>query len=436
MSSDHDETPDTPTTDLEIVNQRVAWLRSELEKVQETAQRAVVSRPVGPLDEWVNVLKDYDQLGQALARTDFVPQAFRGKPEQVTAAMMYGREIGLPPLTTLQNTHVIHGRVGMYAEQLRAMILAAGHEYEIEESTSDRCVISGRRKGSDRWISHTYTMDQAKLAGLYGQNEQYRKRPVEMLLARASGIMAHAQFPDVIRGMGALEEMDGAEPDAPPPAAEQPKSTSTVQRKPRAGKAAAAIEPAAEIKGEQGPESFIPAEPGLPPLPGEESAPTSVRDEPTRRNETAIASPAAPSLPVQSPALGEGELAQEQGSAGDQGTPAEPATEGDTDGGWRSGPVADQPKPISAATTRMLQARFRALGYTDEPDDREARLRVAAVLSGRDEVTTFGAGRKDSLTNPEAQAILVGLADCRNRDDVLELMVRRAQDAAAEETRE
>jgi hypothetical protein len=420
-SPDNEDTTPAPSTDLEVVNQRVAWLRAELEKVQETAQRAVATRPVGPLDEWVNVLKDYAQLGQELARTDFVPKDFRGKPEQVTAAMMYGREIGLPPLTTLQNTHVIHGRVGMYAEQLRAMILAAGHEYEIEESTSDRCVIAGRRKGSDRWISHTYTMDQAKLAGLYAQNEQYRKRPTEMLLARASGIMAHAQFPDVIRGMGALEEMEVGEATEAPPVAEVKPSTSTVQRKAsRSTKAAAAIE---GTKTE--PREFVvPDQPGLPPLPGEETAPESVTDEPARRTETEIVSGAASGPTASKSSPGEGEAAPEQGSA-EETTPAEPAQE-------ESGPVADKPRPIGPVHTRLLQARFRALGYTDEPDDRETRLKVASVLAGRD-VETFRSGMPGSLTHDQAQAILAGLAECRDRDDVLELMVKLAQDAAAED---
>jgi hypothetical protein len=402
--SEQDQEQGQPSTELELVNQRVAWLRAELDKVGEVAQRAVETRKVGPLDEWISVLKDYDTLGQALARTDFVPKDFRGKPEQVTAAMMYGREIGLPPLTTLQNTHVIHGRVGMYAEQLRAMILAAGHEYEIEESTSDRCVIAGRRKGSDRWISHTYTMDQAKLAGLYAQNEQYRKRPTEMLLARGSAIMAHAQFPDVIRGMGALEEMEAGEEDTPP-AVEPKPAASTVQRKPRAKAKALDPAPAATAP-------VIPAAAGLPPLPGEETGPENVTDPPARRTEADIIEPR--------------DRAEEElqdtlaGMRGDD--PVE-------DPG--SGPVPDKPKPIGTAQTKMLQARFRQLGYTDEPDDREARLSVASVLAGAG-VTTFRANQPESMTYDQSQEILKGLAECRNRDDVLELMVRLSQDQDAE----
>lgn len=472
--TDHHDNEDTPSTELVA---KVDWLRAQLEQVQETAQRAVETRKVGPLDEWVNVLRDYDTLAQAIARTEFVPEAFRGRPEAVTASMMFGREIGLPPLTMLQNTHVIKGKVGMYAEQLRAMILAAGHEYVIDESSSDRCVISARRKNSDRWQTHTYTMDQAKLAGLYAQNEQYRKRPVEMLLARASGIMAHAQFPDVIRGMSALEEIDVESPEAPPEV-EPMKPTSTVQRRPRAKATGGKAEPP-QLESE--PRGFVvPDEPGLPPLPGEENPPSSVTDEPTRRTETEVASGRPGPTATTDAAPGEGSAGESTPGEGRRestsSTPAEstavPMTvtdsflpEGRTErhcpdfgphdehawadeegayacggsiastqvGKQEAGPLPEKAKPIAPADTRMLQARFRALGYTDEPDDREARLRVAAVLAGRDEVTTFRAGQKDSLTREDAQRILVGLADCRDRDDVLELMVRRAQDAAAEE---
>lgn len=507
-STDQTDPAAEPSTDIELA-QKVDWLRSQLDTVRVDAERAamVKSRQLGPLDDWVRVLADYDQLAQTLARTSFVPKDFQGKPDQITAGLMFGREIGIPPVTMMQNMVVIHGRVGMYAEQLRAMILAAGHEYEITESTSDRCEITGRRKGSDRWQTFAYTMDQAKLAGLYAQNEQYRKRPTEMLLARASGIMAHAMFPDVIRGMGAVEELEGQEPDDQPdtapvgPVAKAP----TVQRAPR--KKAAAAVTAGPI--EERPEVVIPADPALPPLPGEAEPPSSMSDAPTRQTETAAASSgkvragqedagsrptpsgeaaAPPEPPTEA---GPGDRVHDEPrcphiSNGDQCTwaaghpedwhsydlanrdiPTEtllaranrPAPEirtridagelterrcpdldvhsehawSDDEGaygclGMRPSAPVSNPTPMHPTQTKALQARFKGLGYTDEPDDREMRLRVVSTILGRgedDQVETFRSqGAEGGMNYAEAERVMKVLAPARSRDDVLEILMR------------
>ena len=428
--SSTEETPDVgptygdgnytmPSTEV-AVREEVAELRAELEVLR--SQAAAPARRTVPtrLDEWVLVVRDYNLLAQSLAKTAFVPANFKGKPDQITAVMMYGREIGLPPMTTLQNTYEVHGRVGMYAEQLRAMILDAGHEFTIDEMTSDRCTLSGRRKGSERWETFTYTMDQAKTAGLYAQNDQYRKRPVEMLFARGTGVMAHAMFPDVIRGMAAVEELEdlGDSAAEAPPVAVEPtrKSTTTVGRK-RASKAVEAA-PITSPEVEK-PETVAPDKAGIPPLPGEAEAPVAVSDEPRRMNvDEALASAAGPTA--------------EEGTPDDDGEYQRMLDE-QAAAEVQSGPVAPTAKPMHTAQTKALQARFKGLGFTDEPDDREQRLRVAAAIVGHD-VDTFRAGTMgEGMTYDEADQVLKVLAPCRSREDVIELMVRISQDAAAEE---
>jgi hypothetical protein len=94
-----------------------------------------------------------------------------------------------------------------------------------------------------------------------------------------------------------------------------------------------------------------------------------------------------------------------------------------------TGPVPDAPKPMIAAQTKALQARFKGLGWTDEPDDRESRLRVVSTILGRAEdnqVETFRSGMAGAggMSYDEAQTVLTEMAPCRSRDDVLELLVR------------
>ena len=82
----------------------------------------------GRLIAWADGLAAAHRIGSALCSTSFVPAAFRGKPEEAAAAILYGDEIGLTPTQALQSVHVISGRPGLYARAMVALLLAHGHD--------------------------------------------------------------------------------------------------------------------------------------------------------------------------------------------------------------------------------------------------------------------------------------------------------------------
>lgn len=180
---------------------------SEIAVRQEAGQvmRGVVDRDV--VDGWIGAMEPVARLAESIAHTEFVPSGLRGKPAAITAAILYGREIGLGPIQSLQSVDVIEGRPAISAEMARALALAAGHEIHVEESTTQRCVVRGRRANSREWVSVTWTMDDAKRAGLDGR-KNWRMHPRRMLQARATAELCHLLFADAIGGMPfTLEEV-------------------------------------------------------------------------------------------------------------------------------------------------------------------------------------------------------------------------------------
>lgn len=158
-------------------------------------------------DNWMAVYDgDAKALSLDLCKTDFVPKGFRGNAPAVLAAVLYGREVGLPPIAALQGLYSVDGRVGTYAETQRALVLAAGHEYRIVEQSASRCVIEGRRAGRDEWQRFGFTMQEARDAGL-DKKDNWRKWAADMLLARATARMCKAMFPDAVHGMSTAEEI-------------------------------------------------------------------------------------------------------------------------------------------------------------------------------------------------------------------------------------
>jgi len=163
------------------------------------------AREPDALDRSLASVAEAVKFAEIIAPTHFVPGGLRGKPDQVLAAFMLGRELGLGPMRALSWITLVDGRPTLAAEAVRALALSRGHEIRIGDWTKTRCVLAGRRAGSSEWQEVTYTIDDAKTAGLAGK-PSWRQYPMEMLLARATSRLGRLLFADVLGGLGTTEE--------------------------------------------------------------------------------------------------------------------------------------------------------------------------------------------------------------------------------------
>lgn len=174
------------------------------------------SEPVNPtggrLMAWAEAASAAGTLGSALSKTSFVPKDFRGKPEECAAAILFGDEIGLSPMQSLQSIYVISGKPALYARAMLAIVLAAGHEVVTIHKTDKAVTVKGRRRGSDTWIEEQWTTERARRAG-YTSNKRYELDPQSMLLARAMADVCRQIAPDALAGLSySVEELELAEP--------------------------------------------------------------------------------------------------------------------------------------------------------------------------------------------------------------------------------
>lgn len=198
------------------------------EPVQTTVLRSTVDQRT---DGWVDAIGPIGELAEQVANTEFVPKGLRGKPAAVIAAILYGRELEMPPMQALANIHVVDGRPGLAAEQMRAMVLAAGHEITYPKFTGSQVVAVGRRRQPDGTLGAPTEVEwntaMVQWAGLAGK-DNHKKYPRAMLTARATADLCRLIFPDVTRGLPALEELEDGEQSP-----ESAKSGSTTQEEPK-----------------------------------------------------------------------------------------------------------------------------------------------------------------------------------------------------------
>lgn len=151
-------------------------------------------------------------LSDTLAQSQLIPAPLRRKPGDIAVILLTGRELRLPPMQALNSIHVIEGKPTLSAALMMALILSAGHELRITETTNELCTVDARRRSDEKPTTFTFTMEDATRAGLANKGP-WKSYPAAMLRARVITAAARAVFPDVLMGAQYAPEELGAEVD-------------------------------------------------------------------------------------------------------------------------------------------------------------------------------------------------------------------------------
>lgn len=162
-------------------------------------------------------LQEAMNLARIMADSDMVPKDYRGKPANVLVAVQMGRELGLSPMQSIQNISVINGRPSVWGDAMLALCSAHPSCEDVVESYDSSaetatCVV--RRRGREP-IARTFSVPDAKKAGLWGKQGPWQQYPQRMLQMRARAFALRDGFADVLRGLGMAEENQDI-PQEPP----------------------------------------------------------------------------------------------------------------------------------------------------------------------------------------------------------------------------
>lgn len=215
-----------------------------LQPIHEVSGELIELHAESSLIEWAKEAHEAHKIAQSLAKTAFVSTTLRGKPEEVTGAILTGHEVGLRPMAAVRSIDVIQGTPAMRAVAMRALVQSAGHDLWVEETTLTRAVVCGRRRGSEHVQKSVWTIDRAKRLGLTSK-DNWTKQPDAMLIARATAECCRLIAADVLLGLPyAVEELDDVEaveppkkrtakraplPEVEPPAIEEPETPEEVE---------------------------------------------------------------------------------------------------------------------------------------------------------------------------------------------------------------
>lgn len=169
------------------------------------------------LARWVQQAHAVSEIAADICATSFAPAAYRGKPAEATAAILAGAELGFDPMASLRAFDSIQGVPAPKAMTLRSVTQKQGHRVLIAESTAERAVVRGLRRGETEWQESVWDLGRAKKMGLLDK-DQWKKQPQAMLVARATAEVCRWIASDAIMGMPyAAEEIEDHPQLAPSP---------------------------------------------------------------------------------------------------------------------------------------------------------------------------------------------------------------------------
>lgn len=251
--------------------------------------RRPMSEARAMLGEHRAMLEDAHFTANVVCQTAAAPQRYRGKVKEGTVAIMYGAELGLPPMASLQKVINIHGMPSLEARTMKGLLKTKGFQFRTIIKTEDEFEIhaweptsnkrtdppdeiahwtmaravkaryvpipasddSLRRPDVDTdWVTVTKTWEGRAKTSVLG-NMKYITDPITMLEAKGTADVCRAIAPEILMGLPyAAEERDDwladdEDDDEPARQASRARGVSKLRDRAKAAKAGATAADAA-----------------------------------------------------------------------------------------------------------------------------------------------------------------------------------------------
>jgi len=162
-------------------------------------------------------LKEALQLADLIHRSKLAPKGF-DSPESCLVGILYGMEVGLSPIAALQRMAIIDGRPTIWGDAALALVQASGLLISIREEIQEdatqpninrlTAICTVTRNSRAEPVTKTFSVEDAKRAGLWQKPGPWTDYPKRMLAMRARAFALRDAFPDVLAGLYLREEIE------------------------------------------------------------------------------------------------------------------------------------------------------------------------------------------------------------------------------------
>lgn len=179
---------------------------------EKKAEKPLVSVAMGNKGVLIGNMDEAARFCDALIKSGFVPDRFK-TTGAVFSAIQMGAELGFTPIMALRSIAVINGTPSIYGDAALALVRKSGllEDYSEEitgEGDKRKATVSSKRKGMPNPFVSQFSVEDAKLAKLWGKQGPWTQYPERMLKLRARGFNLRDNFADVLGGFPTAEEAE------------------------------------------------------------------------------------------------------------------------------------------------------------------------------------------------------------------------------------
>lgn len=150
---------------------------------------------------------------KALAASGMLPAQYQNQPANLLWAIEYGETLGITAMAAITGVHVIERKPSASAALIGGLVRRAGHKLRVTGDNKAATAQIIRSDDPDYTFEVTFTIDDAKTAGLLGK-PVWKNYPAAMLKSRAITQVARDACEEVLFGLHYTPEELGAETDA------------------------------------------------------------------------------------------------------------------------------------------------------------------------------------------------------------------------------
>lgn len=196
----------------DIIDTTAAASTSEL--LQPEPQTLAPEKGLSSAD---NYNEQLDRWG-ALQHSGALPSHIKS-PQMAIAIAAMGAELGWSPMKSLRSIYMVDGNPELSAQSMLGLVYERmpGASIEILQNDAECAKIRARRNTDDCWGEFSFTIEDARGAGLLSKKGNvWKNYTTDMLWARCVSRMCRRKFPDVIQGCYVVGELESVE-KAPKP---------------------------------------------------------------------------------------------------------------------------------------------------------------------------------------------------------------------------
>ncbi len=181
-----------------------------------TNENSKIVKFQGPKALSFNNFDEILKFASIVTKTELVPKTYKNKEADAAVAVMYGMEIGLPPLASLQNIAVVNGMPTVWGDAQLSIVQSSG-SYEWHKTSYTGKIEDGsltakfevKRKDMSESVVKEFSIADAQSANLWGKGGTWKTHPKQMLGYKARAFALREAFADILKGIHSAEEMEG-----------------------------------------------------------------------------------------------------------------------------------------------------------------------------------------------------------------------------------